>query len=89
MGMYGKVLLFCFEFIFESTYCRNPSDYDFDKSYDENKIPTLLYGYTNFDNIFAALFTVLHFTSPSVWSTINFIVNPLIFVKIVYSTGKQ
>eukprot|EP00828_Plagiopyla_frontata_P049577 TRINITY_DN9931_c0_g1_i1.p2 TRINITY_DN9931_c0_g1~~TRINITY_DN9931_c0_g1_i1.p2 ORF type:complete len:119 (+),score=7.90 TRINITY_DN9931_c0_g1_i1:82-438(+) len=56
-----------------NSYCRNPYDYEFSKNTEENKVAPLLYGYTHFDDIFSSLFTVLHFTSPNIWSTINFI----------------
>ena len=80
--------LFIYLFSIISSYCRNPYDYEFSKNSEENKVAPLLYGYTHFDDIFSSLFTVLHFTSPSIWSTINFIVNIFVF-QFSFSIEKQ
>jgi hypothetical protein len=60
-----------------SLFCRNPSNHDISAQPLETFIPQLNYGYTNFDNIFWAVFTIFQSLTTEGWSSIVYMVNTL------------
>jgi len=57
---------------FYRRYCINPSDHGFPRMENENDIPELNYGLTNFNTIFNSFFTTLHFIDTIGWTSITY-----------------
>lgn len=55
-------------------FCRNPIDLMVDKQTYEDFIPELNYGFTSFDNILIAIFTVFQALTTEGWSRFVYIV---------------
>ena len=58
----------------KGTYCRSPADYNIEFDYEELNTEFINYGYITYSNFFKAWFTVFHFFSISIWSSINYTV---------------
>ncbi|CAD8045308.1 unnamed protein product [Paramecium primaurelia] len=66
----------------EGTYCGNPNTYNLPQQESDDK--TFNYGYTNFNNIFSATFTIFQALTTEGWTKLIFIYQEALSTVIVY-----
>lgn len=59
----------------EGLFCGNPADYDIEANEEEMDSESLLWGYSNFNNILNALLSVYNFLMVTGWIQTTYIVN--------------
>jgi hypothetical protein len=82
----------CLNYKILSTFCGAPKDYNLPYDQKERDIPTLNFGFNNFDTIYWSLFTGFQLLRTTGWSSIVFIVNIFLLsylkqLKCLFSIG--